>query len=91
MHKFLACACNSQDFAQGQKKFALSHAHVIVTFRNSGSMWIKINHEKVGPFKLVGGSPAGSFLGQLCYKTGCHDNTDLINDSEDDKYPYIYR
>ena len=25
MHKFLACACKSQDFAQGQKFFERSH------------------------------------------------------------------
>ena len=38
---------------------------------------------------MVGGSPAGNFLGQVCYTTGCHDNTVLINVSEDDKYQYI--
>ena len=34
MHKLLVCACNSQDFEQGQKKFARSHDHVTVTFEN---------------------------------------------------------
>ena len=52
-------------------------------------MFIKINYEKVGPFKLVGGSPDGSFLGQLFYTTGCHDNTEHINNSEEDKNQYI--
>ena len=35
MHKFLARACKSQDFAQIQKKFAQSHDCMTVTFRNS--------------------------------------------------------
>ena len=35
MHKFLACACKSQDFAQIQKHFAQSHNCMTVTFRNS--------------------------------------------------------
>ena len=52
-------------------------------------MYININHEQVGPFKLVGGSPAGSFLGQLCYTTGCHDNTYHVYISQDNKYQYI--
>ena len=62
---------------------------ILIDFLSQRSMYIKINQEQVGPFKLVGGSPAGSFLGQLCYTTGCHDNTDLLNVSEDDKYQYI--
>ena len=36
IHNFVVCACKSQDFAQSQKTFALSHDHVTVTFRNSG-------------------------------------------------------
>ena len=35
MHKLLVCACESQDFAQSQKKFARSHDRETVTFRNS--------------------------------------------------------
>ena len=35
MHKFLVCECNSQDFAQGQKKFAWSHNRMTARFRNS--------------------------------------------------------
>ena len=35
MHKFLVCACKSQDFAQSQKFFARSHDRETVTFRNS--------------------------------------------------------
>ena len=35
MHKFLVCACKSQDFAQSQKIFARSHDRETVTFRNS--------------------------------------------------------
>ena len=62
---------------------------VLIYFLSERSMWIKINNEKVGPFKLVGGLPTGSFLGQLCYTTGCHDNTEHINISEDNKYQYI--
>ena len=36
MHKFLTCACKSQDFAQSQKNVARSHDRVTVTFRNFG-------------------------------------------------------
>ena len=35
MHKFLVCAYKSQDVAQSQKKFALSHDRETMTFRNS--------------------------------------------------------
>ena len=35
MHKFLARACKSQDFAQILKIFAQSHDCMTVTFRNS--------------------------------------------------------
>ena len=34
IHKFLDCACKSQDFVQSQKNFARSHDHETVTFRN---------------------------------------------------------
>ena len=47
------------------------------------------NKEQVGPFPLVGGSPQGSFIGQLCYTTGRSDNTEAMNTSEEDKYKYI--
>ena len=52
-------------------------------------MKIQFNGEQAGPFKLVGGSPAGSYLGQLCYTTGCYDNTEELNIEEEDKYQYI--
>ena len=42
---------------------------ILIDFLSQRSMYIKINQEQVGPFKLVGGSPAGSFLGQLSYTT----------------------
>ena len=35
MHKFLACSCKSQDFAQGQKNFARSHNRTTARFKNS--------------------------------------------------------
>ena len=35
MHKFLVCACKSQDFAQSQKFFARSHNRTTARFRNS--------------------------------------------------------
>ena len=37
-HKFVVCACKSQDFAQSQKNSAQSHDHETVTFRNSGQL-----------------------------------------------------
>jgi hypothetical protein len=52
-------------------------------------MKVKFNGEQAGPFELVGGSPAGSYLGQLCYTTGCYDNTATLDIEEDDKYQYI--
>ena len=52
-------------------------------------MKIKYNREQAGPFRLVGGSPQGSFLGQICYTTGSYDNTEEINISEDKKYQYV--
>ena len=35
MHKYLVCACKSQDFVQSQNFFARLHDRVTVTFRNS--------------------------------------------------------
>ena len=35
MHKFLVCACKSQDYAQSQKFFARSHDRTTARFRNS--------------------------------------------------------
>ena len=35
MHKFLVCACKSQDFGQSQNKFVLSHDRETINFRNS--------------------------------------------------------
>ena len=35
MHKFLVCACISQDFAQSQKKIVRLHDRETLTFRNS--------------------------------------------------------
>ena len=37
----------------------------------------------------MGGSQQGSFLGQICYTTGSHDNTEQLNVDEDDKLQYI--
>ena len=34
-HKFLVCACKSQNFGQSQTNFAWSHDRETVTFRNS--------------------------------------------------------
>ena len=42
MHKFLACACKSQDFAQIQKNFARSHDCMTVTFRNSDADQVEV-------------------------------------------------
>ena len=42
MHKFLACICKSQDFAQGQKNFARSHDHTTARFRNSAKNQIQV-------------------------------------------------
>ena len=62
---------------------------ILIDFLSGRSMQIKFNSEQAGPFYLVGGSPAGSFLGQLCYTTGCYDNTETLNIEEEDKYQYI--
>ena len=40
MHKFLARACKSQDFAQIQKNFARSHDRVTVIFRSSAGFFL---------------------------------------------------
>ena len=37
----------------------------------------------------MGGSPQGSFLGQLAYTTGSYDNTEQLNIEEEDKFQYI--
>ena len=52
-------------------------------------MKIKYNQQQAGPFELVGGSPQGSFLGQLCFSTGSLDNTEVLNIEEEDKYQYV--
>ena len=62
---------------------------MLVDFWSNRSMKIKYNREQAGPFSLVGGSPQGSFLGQICYTTGSYDNTEAISISEDDKYQYV--
>ena len=62
---------------------------ILIDFLSNRSMKLKYNKEQAGPFNLVGGSPQGSFLGQMAYTSGCHDNTERINISEDDKYQYI--
>ena len=62
---------------------------ILVDFLSNRSMKIKYNREQVGPFRLVGGSPQGSFLGQICYTTGSYDNTEAINISEDGKNQYV--
>ena len=62
---------------------------ILIDFLSGRSMKIKFNNEQAGPFKLIGGSPAGSFLGQQCYTTGCYDNTEGLDIEEEDKYQYI--
>jgi hypothetical protein len=62
---------------------------ILIDFLSGRSMKVKFNGEQAGPFELVGGSPAGSYLGQLCYTTGCYDNTATLDIEEDDKYQYI--
>ena len=52
-------------------------------------MKVKFTGKEAGPFILIGGSPKGSYIGQICYTTGSHDNTDEININEEDKYQYI--
>ena len=61
---------------------------VLIDFLSGRSMHIKYNGKQAGPFKLVGGSPQGSFLGQLAYTTGSYDNTEQLN-IEEDKFQYI--
>ena len=62
---------------------------ILIDFWSGRCMQIKLNGQQAGPFHLVGGSPAGSFLGQLCYTTGCQDNTQELNIKEEDKCQYI--
>ena len=62
---------------------------VLIDFLSGRSMRLKYNGKQAGPWDLVGGSPQGSFLGQLTYTTGSHDNTEQLNINEDDKYQYI--
>jgi hypothetical protein len=62
---------------------------VLIDFLSGRSMHIKYNGKQAGPFKLVGGSPQGSFLGQLAYTTGSYDNTEQLNIEEEDKFQYI--
>ena len=62
---------------------------IFIDFLSGRSMKLEFNGEPACPFELVGGSPAGSFLGQLCYTTGCYDNTEELDIEEDDKYQYI--
>jgi hypothetical protein len=62
---------------------------ILIDFLSKRSMKIKFNQKHAGPFKLVGGSPQGSLIGQTAYTTGSHDNTDPINISEEDEYQYI--
>ena len=62
---------------------------ILIDFLSNRSMKIKFSQEQVGPFKLVGGSPQGSIIGQLSCTTGSSDNTEALNISEKDKYHYI--
>ena len=39
----------------------------------------KIQWKTSRAWKLKGGSPQGSFLEQICYTTGSHDNTEQLN------------
>ena len=58
---------------------------ILIDFLSNRSMKIKFNQEQVGPFQLVGGSPQGSFIGQLCYTNGSSDNTEEMNIRDEDK------
>ena len=62
---------------------------VLIDFLSGRSMKLKFNGKQGGPWDLVGGSPQGSFLGQMCYTTGSYDNTDQLDIDEDNKFQYI--
>ena len=62
---------------------------VLIDFLSGRSMHIKYNGKQAGPFKLVGGSPQGNFLGQLAYTTGSYDHTEQLNIEDEDKFQYI--
>ena len=70
-------------------KICSSLIPILIDFLSGRSMRIKFNSEQAGPFPLVGGSPQGSFLGQLCYTSGSHDNTEQLDLKEEDKFQYI--
>ena len=72
-----------------QLKIQASIIPILIDFISKRSMKIKFNGKQAGPFDLVGGSPQGSFIGQLCYTTNSHDNTEAINIIDEDKYQYI--
>ena len=87
-------AFDRQDPTSTVKKFSLmgvrsSLIPVIIDFLSARSMQIKFNNKIAGPFELVGGSPQGSFIGQICYSTGSHDNTEEIGVEDEDKYQYV--
>ena len=61
MHKFVVCAYKSQDFAQSQKFFTLSHNREIVTFRK----WLLVMWD-IPPPLLVMLNPHHPALYLLC-------------------------
>ena len=52
-------------------------------------MKIKFNGKEAGPFSLIGGSPQGSYIGQICFTIGSHDKTEEEEVDPEDKYQYI--
>ena len=87
-------AFDRQDPTKTVKKFILMGIRsplipVLIDFLSGRSMKLKYNGKQAGPWKLTGGSPQGSFLGQMCYTTGSHDNTEQLDIDEDDKFQYI--
>ena len=62
---------------------------VLIDFLSGRSMRLKFNGKQAGPWPLVGGSPQGSYMGQLAYTTGSYDNTEQLDIDEEDKFQYI--
>ena len=62
---------------------------ILIDFLTKRSMKIKFNGKEAGPFSLIGGSPQGSYIGQICFTTGSHDNTEEEEVDPEDKYQYI--
>ena len=65
MHKFSVCAYKSQDIAQSEKNFALSHNRETVTFRNSDFQLKKtsIGYKKAFGREVVNQDNQASYIG----------------------------